>query len=384
MKRTIRFLGAFVTSLAILICSLAGCNTLPHENTPPTDSQIPLTSQVPAESQIPAITTPEPLQLPVRENPLAVGFQDYYAVRADGMLMAWGSQEFGGFGEEVSFSAAVELLPNTAAVYTSGRGATLAIDRNGGLWAINTTQFNETIPGIEADMDKNPMEPVKVMDGVSMVAMDQFQSLILMQNGELWVNGWHSFGAPWLNRMDSYFVKLMDSVIWATVSNYGGYAITAEHELWGWGLFVDSNDPQFEFAKPKKLFGGMIQVSTPHMALTETGSLFNWNMDSRTGEITQLSEGVQNVSQCGDYYVIKADNTLWFRGVGWSSSEVINEAPFQQVMDGVAYATQGEMDSLAIKRDGSLWLMSRSKSNSKLEYTCLSFGFYSENYDADF
>ena len=51
------------------------------------------------------------LQLPVREQPVAAGSGDFYAIRADGTLIAWGAPEFGGDGRDLPFEQARELLP---------------------------------------------------------------------------------------------------------------------------------------------------------------------------------------------------------------------------------------------------------------------------------
>ena len=82
-------------------------------------------------------------------------------------------------------------------------------------------------------------KPVKVMDDVSMSAVGQFHSLILKRDGSLWVQGFGRFGAAWLDKQDSYLVKVMDNIIWTDITAFGGYAITANHELWSWGLSVD-------------------------------------------------------------------------------------------------------------------------------------------------
>ena len=65
-----------------------------------------------------ALAAPAPLKLRVREQPVAAGFGDFYAIRADGTLIAWGAPEFGGDGRDPSFEQAQELMPNAAAVYT--------------------------------------------------------------------------------------------------------------------------------------------------------------------------------------------------------------------------------------------------------------------------
>ena len=170
-----------------------------------------------------ALAAPAPLKLRVREQPVAAGFGDFYAIRADGTLIAWGAPEFGGDGRDPSFEQARELMPNAAAVYTSGRGATFAVDKEGGLYGINTgtVRFLPMLQG-ESDPD-DPMKPVKIMDGVSMVSTTQFHTLVLRQDGELWVQGWGSFGAPWLEKIEeSYYEKVMDNVTYALANGRGG------------------------------------------------------------------------------------------------------------------------------------------------------------------
>lgn len=123
---------------AALLCALFGCAVQqpddPPQASPPPEDTPPSVSQ-PLEEAPPEVPSPKPLTLPVRESPVAVGYGDYYVIRSDGALVMWGRPEFGGDGEDVPFSQAKELLPNAAAAYTSGRGASLAVDRGGGLWA---------------------------------------------------------------------------------------------------------------------------------------------------------------------------------------------------------------------------------------------------------
>lgn len=329
-------------------------------------------------SALTAWAAQEPLAVPTRKAPLAVGYQDYYAIRADGVLVSWGIQEFGGFGEEVPFEKARELMPDAVAVYTSGRGAVLAVDSAGSLWAINSAQFNDTVPGVRADMEKDPMEPVKVMDGVAMAAAGQNHSLILKRDGTLWVNGMGSFGAPWLEETGSYLVQVMEDVIWADVTSYGGYAVTAGHELWGWGLTSDGR-------KPHKLLelSGVLQVTSHDMALVmdegvPTGHVVSWNVDYGTGAVGEPQSELSSVVWCGRGLAIQNTGALWYHYAG-GPARMGGGGPrseFRYVMDDVAYAARGEVDSLAIERDGSLWMLSPEQEGGGLEQARLGGGYY--------
>ena len=263
------------------------------------------------------------LKLPVREQPVAAGFSDFYAIRADGMLIAWGEPEFGGDGKNPSFEQARELMPNAAAVYTSGRGATFAVDKEGGLYGINTgtDRFTLVLQRITADPD-DPMKPVKMMDGVSMVSVGGYHTLIVRRNGELWTQGWGCFGAPWLEKTDkSYYEKIMDNVIWAQATGRGGLAVTAENELWGWGLDASGQDN-----KPQKLADNVLEASWNVLirdggwqGMVEMTEGWRWMYDSQSGKIEMKRapelDGAARVSSSGAV-ITRGGGLYFFDGSG--------------------------------------------------------------------
>ncbi len=326
---------------------------------------------------LPAAAAKAPLEVPVAKSPLAVGWQDYYAIRSDGTLITWGSQEFGGFEETVPFEQARELMTNAAAVYTSGRGATLAIDNDGGLWAFNTSQFNDTVPGVDYQWERDEMKPVKIMDNVAMAAMDQFHSVILKQDGTLWVNGWGSFGAPWLHKTGNYLVQIMDNVIWTDLH----YAVTADHELWGWRMTGTDDQPPRRLSDLEE---GVVQVSWANLALTEQGNVYHWDVNSETGAIERLQTkfSLGNITWLRAKLAIMEGGALWYYvedfipgRPGWENPNA--KGDFQPILQNVAYATQGERDILAIQRDGSLWKLSpREEEDFPSQQTELGGGFH--------
>lgn len=317
------------------------------------------------------------LKLPVREQPVAAGYSDFYAIRADGMLIAWGAPEFGGDGKDPSFEQARELLPNAAAVYTSGRGATFAIDKEGGLYGINTgtDRFSPVLQRVTADPD-DPMKPVKLAHGVSMVSVAGFHTLVVRQNGELWVQGWDSFGAPWLEKNgSSYYEKVMDNVTWAQATGRGGLAVTADNELWGWGLnTVDGRDN-----KPQKLADNVLEASWNVLirdggfqGLVETTQGWRWMYDSQTGKIEmKRAPELDGVAQVGSSMAVTRGGGLYF----FDSAGSGLDGEYKQVMDGVDYADCGERTSLAIRYGGVLWSLTQQEDGS-LQEQRLGTGFY--------
>lgn len=331
-----------------------------------------------------ALAAPTPLKLRVREQPVAAGFGDFYAIRADGTLIAWGAPEFGGDGRDPSFERARELMPNAAAVYTSGRGATFAVDKEGGLYGINTgtVRFLPMLQG-ESDPD-DPMKPVKIMDGVSMVSTTQFHTLVLRQNGELWTQGSDVHGAPWLYEenvqkgkenpyLGDYYVKVMDHVTWAQAGGRGGLAVTADNELWGWGLDASGQDN-----KPQKLADNVLEASwnvlirdggMDEATGIESTEGWRWMYDSQTGKIEMKRapelDGAARVSSSGA--VITRGGSLYLLDA--------MDGEYKQVMDRVDYADCGEQTTLVIRGGGVLWSLTRQEDGSLKEQR-LGTGFY--------
>ena len=330
-----------------------------------------------------ALAAPAPLKLRVREQPVAAGFGDFYAIRADGTLIAWGAPEFGGDGRDPSFEQARELMPNAAAVYTSGRGATFAVDKEGGLYGINTgtVRFLPMLQG-ESDPD-DPMKPVKIMDGVSMVSTTQFHTLVLQQNGELWTQGSDVHGAPWLYEenvqkgkenpyLGDYYVKVMDHVTWAQAGGRGGLAVTADNELWGWGLDASGQDN-----KPQKLADNVLEASwnvlirdggMDEATGIESTEGWRWMYDSQTGkiEMKRVPE-LDGAARVGSDAVITGGGSLYLLDA--------MDGEYKQVMGRVDYADCGEQTTLVIRGGGVLWSLTRQEGGSLKEQR-LGTGFY--------
>lgn len=270
--------------------------------------------------------------LAIREHLVAGGASDYYAVREDGTLVMWGEPDSG----QITVSTEpIELMQNVAAVYAGPRSAVLAVDRDGGLWSVN-----HAFRGGDAFDPEEPMKPYQVegVDQVAMASVGQFHSLVLMQDGALWVDGFGSFGAPWLQQKGNYFVQVMENVIWAEVSGSGGYAVTADHALWGWGLTGDAG-------KPQKLRED-VAMACYGWVLTTDGRLFRNVDDSGTAE---------NEEKCILEHVISIENGMALQEDGslWVWNEGVKELVY--LRGGVRCASLGEFGAVARLENGELW-----------------------------
>lgn len=276
---------------------------------------------------------------------MAAGLEDYYATRADGSLVKWGRPETG-VDDAIPFEQAVMLMDDAAAVYTDGRGGVLAVDRDGTLWSVNSARLNGVVPGFAFDQER-PLAPLKVMEDVTMAAMTQFHSVILKRDSSVWVQGFGSFGAPWLKEQGSYLAQVMDSAVEVDVTAYGGWSVTANQELWAWGLTSD------EETKPEKLMAGAAgagDMGATSTALTQNGWLHRWMGGSGKAPDFLLNE----VPRCGPSWAIRTDGSLWADKVGYGSVPADGPLVYIKVMNRVAHAVQGKLLMLAVDLDGGL------------------------------
>lgn len=331
-------------------------------------------------------TADAPLELPIRENPVAALGDKFYVIRSDGTLIE--SEDYAGYGardtgDGFTFNRTREVMGNAAAVYAFEESAALAVDREGGLWYVRwgggDSWIRAILPDFTQHYDDYP-KPLKLLENVAMASADSCHAVILKRDGTLWVAGSNKNGAPWLDKEDGnedfYFTRIMDSVIWADTTDYGGYAVTAGHELWAWGLSEDS-------AGPEKLLDGIARVCSNNTAITEDGKLVNWYYTKREdGSGTWCEPYVieldSKVTQTGRGYYILEDGSFRANTAGWMNRMSDYErhmllkygvmtqpdwckitpdsAPYLELgVKDAAYAAVGRTRSVVLDKNGVLW-----------------------------
>lgn len=316
--------------------------------------------------------------LPIRENPVAAG-DGCYVILADGTLIH----------SDFPFNRTRTLMKNAAAVYTHDEGPVVAVDRDGTLWCVYRDVWSNWLDLFRPDLpneDGNWEKPVKLMEDVAMAAVDRFHGVILKRDGSLWIAAQKQYCKPWLEadgeeESGSPFyalVKVMDNVIWADASYYGAYAVTAAHELWGWGLSED-------FDGPEKLLENVTMAAASNMAVTDNGDLLNWyytdHYDSATSTSTRTWTGpeaiLSDVDKCGRGFVIKKDGSLWVTAAAsgkgrdhywykyghahqpfdysWCEIKGDGSDLHKIQVDNAAYAAIGSGGALVLDENGTLW-----------------------------
>ena len=270
---------------------------------------------------------------------VSTGGDHFVAVKTDGTLWVWGSNEFGqlGNGTSVSSTVPVQVNGDTDWVYAeAGEGHTIAIKANGTLWAWGLNETGQV--GIASTMSTVPL-PVQVGSDSdwNTVSCRGYTTMAVKNDGTLWGWGNNSSGQlgdnTFINRTAP--VQIGTATNWKSVSSsfYHSAAVKTNGTLWTWG---DNASGQL----------GNMMFNTPFYVPTQMGIETDWNL---------TAAGTENT------VAIKNDGTLW--AWGWNADGQLGNgnttslAVATPIGTGTNWQTvsSGLWVMLAIQEDGSLW-----------------------------
>lgn len=320
----------------------------------------------------------DPIQsVPTRvlDQVISVGVGGFHiaALKADGTLWTWGSNDCGQLGIDGRTnkkmriahkkfpyqSVPKQVLDNVAAV-AAGEYHTAAILSDGTLWTWGDNSYGQLGTGGEKDQKNvigNPCRktPAKVMDDVAAVAAGLDHTVILKTDGTLWTCGANGYGQlgigtskdkPDEKKMTP--VKVMDQVAAVSAGDWYTLALKTDGTLWAWG--VNDNGQLGNGGGGNRI----IPTSEPGQPIQDTP--------------VKIMDDVASMS-VGSFYAgaVKTDGTLWMWGsdrynqLGTGaplakSYEMRSEKTPVQVLDQAAAVYPGNVHTLAARTDGSVWV----------------------------
>jgi len=278
---------------------------------------------------------------------VSAGRDQTIAVRADGSLWAWGDNAYGQLGdstrteldrwvdedgEEWVIFAAFEISPMRVGAdsdwlsASSGGKHTVAVRRDGSLWAWGLNNFGQAGTGmteIEAGDDDgetitilaltNPPAPVRISDAsFGSVSAGAEHNLAVGADGSLWAWGSNHFGqigdGATLPVLTPAQVQAGAAWIFATAGGNLAWshsaAIREDGTLWTWGFNefgqlgdgtrVDRSEPVQVSAGAGSVSWVSVSAGRAHTAaITADGSLWVWG-DNASGQIGNGERGFQN------------------------------------------------------------------------------------------
>jgi alpha-tubulin suppressor-like RCC1 family protein len=282
---------------------------------------------------------------------VAVGNTVNFAVRTDGSLWAWGSNEFGQIGDGTR-SRYVTLGPillrridhdkdlpvkimDDVVCAAAGGIHSLAVKTDGSLWAWGYNWYGQLGNGTR----KSNNRPQKIMDDVVSVAASYYHSMALKSDGSLWAwganasgtvgNGKSGFREDNSPEHSTIPEKIMENVAYIAAYNYAGAAVKTDGSLWIWGRVYEpfTKSDRRKITRPLKVMDDVAAVEIAGgyvLALKTDGSLWAWgrhlsslfgeDFDSG-GEPIKVFDDVVNISaKFGGGLAVKTDGSLWAVG----------------------------------------------------------------------
>ena len=302
------------------------------------------------------------------------------AIKTDGSLWAWGSNEYGQLGDGTNTTRLnpVKVMDNVAVV-SAGSSHNLAVKTDGSLWVWGYNNQGQLGDGTTT----NRNVPVKIMDNAKAVSAGISHSFAIKTDGSLWVwgdNMHRQLGVGTDEKGVITPVKMMDDVAFISAGAYHNLAVKTDRSLWTWGANdygrlgtgEDKSEPV-----PVKIMDDVIKIAAGDehsLAVKADGSLWAWGRNTwgALGDSTTISknapakimEDVADVAAASHSMALKTDGSLWVwgaNGVGQlGDGSYRSKTTPAKIMDSVAAISAGravrESRSFAIKSDGSLWI----------------------------
>ncbi len=348
-----------------------------------------------------AVNEPTPIGATFGWSDIAEGHSHAIAIREDGTMWAAGLNRYGRLGLGIDDEWTV--VPTYTQVGTDTDWTAVVVDEyhnlalksDGTLWAWGTDEYGQL--GVELEgAATNSTVPVQVGtdDDWSDIGVGHWASYAIKESGELWSWGWNGYGQLGLDSVENvvYSPQMVDSdVPWVAVEGDHSYAmgVKADGTLWGWGWYSGGRigisdiweNPRAPMQVGEDADWVTLSCGYDHsLALKADGTLWGWgsNVGGQLGlgdtgmtafwTPTRLLTDEWTVEHWravsageGFSHAIALDGTLWAWGDNYYSrlGDGTDERRWVPTRIGQAdtwsAVTAGDYGGRALRHDGSMW-----------------------------
>ncbi len=344
-----------------------------------------------------------PAQVPGTYTQIAAGSDHSLALRADGTLWAWGWNKYGQLGTTTNngtdnANATPTQVPGTGYTRLAAGGAhSLALRANGSLWAWGSNQYGQLGTATNSGTAVANPTPTQVAGTYIEVAAGGAHSLAVQADGSLWAWGGNQYGQlgipvaggttanPTLTQVAGTYTRV-------AAGDSHSLALRVDGSLWAWGsnqygqLGIATNSGTTTAnPTPAQVTGTYVQVmsgSTSSLALQADGTLYGWGSNSygllrtaassssATPTATGTALPTRSITMGGAFGVaVRADGTLWAWGSNGSGQLGQNPSVLSQSTSPVKIGTDndwimvaaGTSFVLGLKGDGRLYAWGQNR-----------------------
>lgn len=268
---------------------------------------------------------------------IALSDHNFYGIRDDGSLWAMGKSNAGQLGIGIATNTDQEFplaqIGKDVAWESIqiGRDFVIALKKDGTLWSWGTNEYGQLGNGKYGGSVNAPVQ-VNTENQWSMISAGYMHTLALKKDGTLWSWGANETGALGINRGNIFtpvHVQVGDDQDWTYISTHNNscFAIKRDGSLWVWGENLKNNlglgvDQYNKRTAPVRLDNN-IKWTKVHsrgeevIALDENGRAWVWGF-SRGNKIGNTPQLVSTEILFKDVYIggscffgIRTDGSLW-------------------------------------------------------------------------
>lgn len=341
----------------------------------------------------PAVPTPAPVPGLTGVVSVAAGPFHSLALKSDGSVWAWGTNNSGqaGTGSTLpSMVAAPVKIPNLAGIVAISAGSThnMAMNSGGSVLVWGENNQGQLGNGTSSNLSPPPVFPpsqvLLITDGIA-VAAGASHCLVLRSDNTVWAWGANNGGLLGTGSSTNPLttpaqVSNVSDITIIAAGNSHCFAMRADGVLKAWGsnsfgqigVGVSSVSDLPELIINLTDVTAMSSYSVHTLALRSTGAVYEWGLSLSTGGQVNSPLQVSTPSPVlftaistgfGHQVALSTAGTVWCWGVdnrgqlgrGTTSGGSFFPLP-ATVLTGISRITAGANHSLAVKPDGTVWV----------------------------